>query len=154
MRVPEPTAPRTIRVSSPDFTEGAAIPEAVTCRGDGTSPAFAWSGVPEGTVALAVVVSDPDAPRGTFLHWLVTGLPPVDGAFERGAAPDGAVELASSTGELGWCPPCPPSGTHRYVFAVHALDAHVTAASSQATLDAIAAHTLAWGTLTGLVAAR
>lgn len=154
MHVPEPTAPRTIRVTSHDVTEGGTIPEWVTCRGDGASPSFAWAGVGEGTVALAVVVSDPDAPRGTFLHWLVTGLPPHDGAFSRGGAPDGAVELANSTGDVGWCPPCPPSGTHRYVFAVHALDAHVTGGSSQETLDAIARHTVAWGALTGLVTAR
>ena len=154
MHVPEPTVPRTIGVTSPDFDEGARIPERFTCAGEGTSPGFRWHGVPADAVALAVVVSDPDAPRGTFLHWLVTGLPARDGEFERGGAPDGAVELASSTHEAGWCPPCPPSGVHRYVFAVHALDGHVAASSSQDALDAIGAHTIAWGSLTGLVAAR
>ena len=153
-KVPVPALPRTIRVTSPEFGEGGRIPARFTCAGAGVSPAFAWSGVPADAVALAVVVSDPDAPRSTFMHWLVTGLPPRDGRFAEGAAPAGAVELPNSGREPGWYPPCPPSGVHRYVFAVHALDAAVTAPSSQDALDAIGRHPLAWGTLTGLVPAR
>ena len=110
MQIPEPASPRTITVTSPDFDEGGHLPERFTCLGGGSSPAFAWTGVPADAVALAVVVSDPDAPRGAFLHWLVTGLAARDGEFDRGGAPDGAVELASSTRAVGWCPPCPPSG--------------------------------------------
>lgn len=151
MKVPTPQLPRTIDVTSPEFDEGRPIPARFTCRGSGVSPAFKWSGVPEEAVAVAVIVSDPDAPRGTFLHWLVTGLPGEDGGFDEGAAPRGR-ELINSANEAGWCPPCPPSGTHRYIFAVHALDQPVTASSSQPALDEIADHTIAWGSLTGLVA--
>lgn len=154
MDIPPPNLPQKIRVTSPAFVEGGMIPTLFTCKGAGTSPAFTWSGVPSDAVALAVVVSDPDAPRGTFLHWLVTELPVGDGAFAEGAAPDDAVEWPSSTTEPGWCPPCPPSGTHRYYFAVHALDAPVTGDTSQQVIDRINAHTIAWGSVMGRVQAR
>lgn len=154
MDVPQPTLHRTIEVASRDFVEGGVIPDPFTCHGPGASPAFTWSGVPADATTVAVVVSDPDAPSGTFLHWLVTGLPAADGGFPAGATVAGAREWANSGRTTGWYPPCPPSGTHRYVFAVFALDAHVEAGSSQEALQAIDAHVVAWGTLTGLVRAR
>lgn len=153
MKVPEPRLPRTIAVTSPAFADGGPIRARHTCAGDGVAPRLAWSGVPADAVGLALVVSDPDAPRGTFLHWLVTGLPPRDGGVAEGAAPGGR-EWPNSGGAPGWYPPCPPSGVHRYVFAVHALDAAVDARTSQEALDHLAAHTVAWGRLVGLVAAR
>lgn len=153
MKVPLPALPRTIEVISPEFEEGRPIPTRFTCHGSGTSPAFEWSGVPDEAVGVAVVVSDPDAPRGTFLHWLVIGLPGDDGGFDEGAA-SGGRELPNSGNEPGWYPPCPPSGTHRYVFAVYALAEQITATSSQHALDEIGDHAIAWGTLTGLVRAR
>lgn len=154
MDIPQPALGRTLTVTSPSFADGGAIPVHFTCHGAGPSPAFAWTGVPSDAVALAVVVSDPDAPRGTFLHWLVTGLPARDGRFAEGAAPDGAREWPSSARKPGWYPPCPPGGTHRYVFAVYALDAPVAGFTSQEVLDQIGAHTVAWGSLTGLVRAH
>lgn len=153
MQVPEPDLPRTIAVTSPDFADGMVLPTRFSCAGEGVSPAFAWSGVPTGSAGLAVVVHDPDAPRGTFVHWLVTGLAPTDGSFPGGSAPPGAREWPNSGRSTGWVAPCPPSGTHRYVFAVHALDAPLRAASSQDALEQIGRHTVAWGTLTGRVTA-
>lgn len=151
MDVPQPSAPRTISVTSPAFDDGAAIPARFTCKGPGVSPPFAWSGVPPQAVSLAVVVSDPDAARPSFVHWLVTGLPAHDGRLAEGAAPRGTRQWPNSTGTPDWCPPCPPSGTHRYFFAVHALDAAVDGTTSQQVLAQIGAHTIAWGTLMGLV---
>ncbi len=151
MHVPYPSTPRTIHVTSPDFRDGEPLPRRFTCHGDGLSPAFDWSGVPSSTVAVAVVVSDPDAPRSTFLHWLVTGLPGRDGRFEEGSAPTGTREWPNSGRAPGWYPPCPPSGRHRYVFAVHALDAAPRGSTSEQVLEAIGTHTIAWGSLTGLV---
>lgn len=154
MQVPQPALRPTIAVTSPSFVEGGTIPSRFTCSGAGTSPAFAWSGVPASAVSIAVVVSDPDAPRGTFLHWLVTGLPPRDGDFSEGSAPAGAHESVNSAREAGWCAPCPPSGTHRYVFAVYALDVPLAGGRTEEVLARIGRHTVAWGTLTGLVGAR
>lgn len=151
MDVPQPSMPKTLRVTSPAFAEGDHIPTRFTCRGREISPAFAWVGVPADAVGVAVVVSDPDAPRGTYLHWLVTGLAPSDAGFAEGAAPAGSREWPSSAGTPGWIGPCPPSGTHRYIFAVHALDALVDGSTSQEVLAWIGAHTIAWGALTGLV---
>lgn len=151
MKVPQASLTRTLKVISPAFGESEPMPPRFTCKGEGLSPAFGWSGVPRVAVALAVIVSDPDAPHGAFLHWLVTGLPARDGGFKEGKAPAGVGEWPNSGRTTGWYPPCPPSGIHRYVFAVHALDAAIRGASSQHVLDEIGAHTIAWGSLTGLV---
>src|SRR5829696_9745244 len=83
-----PRAERALRepitVSSPAFPAGAAIPQRLTCDGDNRSPPLAWSGVPPGTVELAVVVDDPDAPRGTYMHWVVVGLDPASTELAEG----------------------------------------------------------------------
>ena len=84
---------------------------------------------------------------------LVTGLEPRDGSFGDGAPPRGAREFPNSARSRGWVPPCPPSGTHRYLFAVYALDAGVRAASSEDALAQIRRHVIAWGALTTLVSA-
>lgn len=151
MDVPQPTKPRTIRVTCPAFAEGELLPARFTCKGAGVSPAIAWTGVPPEAVALALVVSDPDAPRGTFVHWLLTGLPAHDGGFAEDTVPAGAHAWPGTARTLDWVPPCPPSGTHRYVFSVYALDSAITGGSSEQVLAKLGAHTLAWGTLTGLV---
>lgn len=153
MQVPQPDLPATLVVSSPHFVEGGRVPARFTCRGEGLSPGLAWSGVPAEALDLAVIVSDPDAPRGTYLHWLFTGLEPRDGSFGDGAPPRGAREFPNSARSTGWVPPCPPSGTHRYLFAVYALDAGVRAASSEDALAQIRRHVIAWGALTTLVSA-
>ena len=154
MEIQLPPIQPTITVASPDFEEGGVIPTRFTCEGIGLSPALLWAGVPADAVALAVIVSDPDAPGGTFLHWLVTELEPMDGSFGRGVAPRGGREWPNSIEEAKWCPPCPPSGTHRYTFSVHVLDRDVTGTTSQQVLDEIIAHTVEWGSLTGLVSAH
>ncbi|MDI9627276.1 MAG: YbhB/YbcL family Raf kinase inhibitor-like protein [Acidobacteriota bacterium] len=152
MQIPRPEMPESITVTSPNFAAGDHIPTRFTCKGAGIAPAFGWVGVPTRARALAVVVSDPDAPRGTFLHWLVTGLAAADGGIEEGgSAPAGSREWPNSGRSASWVPPCPPSGTHRYFFGVYALDAPVDAATTQQVLDEIGKHTIGWGTLLGLV---
>ena len=151
MKIPKPAMAATIAVTSPEFSEGAPIPARFTCKGEGGSPAFSWQGVPADAAELAVVMSDPDAPLRTFLHWLVTGIPAADGGFAEGAAPAGAREWGNSGGKQGWYPPCPPFGTHRYFFQVFALDAPVSGDTSNDALKQIAAHTIAWGSLMGTV---
>ena len=157
--VAEPTAPRTITVTSPAFAEGERIPAAYTCRGAGTPPPLAWSGVDRHRAgSLALVVDDPDAPGGDYLHWIVVGIPVGPGALHAGVLPAGAQEVPASAGP-GWSPPCPPSGTHHYRFTLYALPAGGTSAlrgrrSPAAVVAGLAERAVGWGRLTGTVSAR
>ena len=139
----ESTMPFTIK--SPDFTEGGAIPRKFSCDGENVSPALEWEGVPEGAVALALIVDDPDA-RG-FVHWVVFNM----SASKTSGLAD-APQGRNSFGKIGWGGPCPPSGTHRYVFTLLALDEKL-ALSGNPTADqlraAAAGHILAQAVLTG-----
>jgi Raf kinase inhibitor-like YbhB/YbcL family protein len=153
MNVPEPDVASTITVTSEAFAEGRPIPRDHTCRGVGRVPPLSWRGVPAEAASVALVVSDPDAPRGTFIHWLLYDLPPRDGSLGPGGPPPGAKEGKNSAGETGWYAPCPPSGTHRYVFAGYALREPATGGSTQQILDAIGRTAVARGTLTGVVSA-
>jgi len=149
---PAPDAPTSITVTSRTFEDGRQIPPDNTCKGAGTPPALAWTGVPPAAKSLALVVDDPDAPGGTYVHWVVYDLQPADGTL-AGPAPTGAREAANSGGGDGWTPPCPPSGTHHYRFTVYALDGAVHGDSTQDVLDDIGRRTIASGRLTGLVSA-
>jgi len=151
----DPEAPRTIDVSSPAFTEGGPIPEEYTCRGKGISPELSWSGVPaEGQIAL--VVDDPDAPHGDYVHWIVIVSSGATGRVTAGAPPPSAQEVAGSGGR-GWTAPCPPSGTHHYRFTVYALPQNQTfAVEGGSPVDfasVLAKEAVAWGRLTGTVTA-
>jgi hypothetical protein len=106
-----------MKLTSSAFLDGDPLPSQYTCDGEGVPPPLNVANVPPEAVSLFLTVTDPDAPRGTFTHWV-----------KRGIAPDsadlsGGTEEGNSTGRRGWYPPCPPSGTHRYVFKVSALDA-------------------------------
>ncbi len=85
----ERALPESITVSSPAFAAGAAIPQRFTCAGENVSPPLGWSGVPASTVEVAVVVDDPDAPRGTYVHWVVVGIDPARTELAEGALPPG-----------------------------------------------------------------
>lgn len=105
---------------SSEITEGGPIPQRFTCRGEGSSPPLDWVATPP-AAELALVVRDRDADG--FVHWVVTGIDPVVVGIAAGGLPEGAVEAANSAGSTGWTPPCPPegTGTHTYVFTLHAL---------------------------------
>ena len=109
-------------LTSPAFADGQPIPKRHTCEGDGLSPPLAWEGAPEGTRSLALVVDDPDAPVGTFTHWLVWGLEPGAGVLAEGERCRG--EGLNDFRKVGYGGPCPPRGRgpHRYVFRLHALE--------------------------------
>jgi hypothetical protein len=112
-------------LSSTAFEHGGAIPRRHTCEGEDLSPPLTWSGLPDGTRSLALVVDDPDAPGRTFLHWLAWGIAPEAGGLAEGeAAP---VEGTNDFGSIGYRGPCPPPGhgPHRYFFRLHALGAGV-----------------------------
>lgn len=125
----------TISVTSTAFTDGAAIPSQYTCEGANVSPPLAWAGVPADAAALALVVDDPDAPSGTFTHWVVLDIPVVSTGVAEDAVPAGAPQARNSADRASYFGPCPPGGTHHYRFTVYALSA-TTGLPDGATLDA------------------
>jgi Raf kinase inhibitor-like YbhB/YbcL family protein len=147
------TAAQSITVTSTAFAGGQAIPVEHTCDGAGVAPPLSWTGVPPSAAALAIVVDDPDAPRGTFTHWVVLDLPTSTTQLDGETLPAGATEARNSGGRVGYYPPCPPSGIHRYRFTVHALEraTGLPPGTDLATaLEAVRAATMAEGTLTGV----
>jgi len=118
---PAVTAPDVISVTSTAFADGKPIPARFTCDGANTSPPLAWDGVPEEAEALALVVDDPDAPRGTFVHWVVLDIPTETRGVDESRVPGGATQAKNSAGRASYFGPCPPSGTHHYRFTVYAL---------------------------------
>ena len=115
------------RVTSDAFPPGDDIPSDHTCDGPDRSPPIHWSGAPEGTKAFAIVVEDPDAPGGTFVHWAVYNVPGAAQALDKGVPPagelgDGSRQAKNDFGKVGWNGPCPPKGSkHDYRFRVFAL---------------------------------
>lgn len=140
-------APATLQIQS-SFAANGALPAEITCDGAGTPPALSWSTAPSGTRSFAVLVDDPDAPKGDFTHWLVTGIPATATSLGR-ALPEGAVAAKNDKGSTGYTPPCPPSGKHRYRFHVYALDTTPHATTRAAFTRAIKGHVLAEGELIG-----
>ena len=112
----------TFRLTSPTFADGADIPARHTCDGDDVSPHLTWSDTPEGTRSLALVMDDPDAPRGLFTHWIVYDVPA--DVTELGESSTLGTQGRNSFGRSGYGGPCPPSGDepHRYRFTLYALD--------------------------------
>ncbi len=112
-----------MNISSPAFAENGKIPKGFTCDGEDTSPPLTISDVPEGTASLALIVDDPDAPGGTWVHWVVWHIDPGAREIKAGSAPTGAVQGVNSFRKNNYGGPCPPSGSHRYFFKLYALDA-------------------------------
>ena len=111
-----------MELTSTAFGDGQPIPRRHSCEGEDLSPPLAWSGVPEGASSLALIVDDPDAPRGTFTHWLAWGLDPGTGGLREGeSAP---AEGRNDFGDTSYRGPCPPPGhgPHRYFFRLYALE--------------------------------
>lgn len=119
--------PMPIMITSTAFEDGESIPRQYTCDGDDVSPPLDWSDVPAGAQSLVLIVDDPDAPRGDWLHWLIYDLPAGDGSLPEGVGqaenkPGGGVQGNNSWRRADYGGPCPPSGTHRYFFTLYALD--------------------------------
>jgi Raf kinase inhibitor-like YbhB/YbcL family protein len=111
---------------------GAILPDLYTCTGSSESPEVSWSGIPEGTQSLVLILDDPDAPSGVFTHWIVYNVPLTTDSFRRDqpnekVLSDGSQQGVNTAGTRGYYPPCPPVGsTHRYVFHVYAVDTMIT----------------------------
>ena len=141
-----------IAVTSPAFSAGAEIPGKYTCNGQSISPELRISGTPGATKTLALIMEDPDAPGGLFTHWLVWNIPATTIKLAENGVPAGAVQGLNDFSKRGYGAPCPPSGTHRYVFKIFAIDQSIDlkAGARRAELEsAIKGHILAQGELMG-----
>ena len=148
----------SVKVTSSAFASGAMIPQQYTCKGDDVSPALDWRGAPADTVSFAVIMDDPDAPRGTWVHWVMWNIPASAHSVPQGVAKqdqldDGSRQGRNSDSNVGYNGPCPPMGqTHRYFFRVYALDAKLdlAAGAERSALDAaMKGHVLAQGEYMG-----
>ena len=158
---PGPSAPpgvqaASITVTSKSFATGAEIPVDYTCDGKDGSPQLTWSAPPDKTKAITIVVDDPDAPSGTFTHWIVIDLPPETLSLAEGIDPStlGAKVGANDFHNVRYNGPCPPHGEqHRYQFTVYATDVVLPLSESATRADvdqALSSHVLGAGTLTAL----
>lgn len=147
----------TLRLTSTAFEEGGMIPAKYTCDGENVSPPLAWSGVPETARTLALVADDPDAPRGTWVHWVVYQIPATEKGLPenvpaRETLDGGARQGRNDFKNTGYGGPCPPSSAHRYFFKLYALDAEPNlppGVSKEQLLKAIEGHVVAEGQLMG-----
>ena len=120
-----------MKLESSAFQAGGTIPAKYTCDGQDLSPPLRWSGVPTGARSLALIADDPDAPRGTWVHWVAWNIPTTIQALDEGLPKQDTVSHQIKQGitdfkKPGYGGPCPPSGTHRYFFKLYALDTVLT----------------------------
>ncbi len=146
-----------IGVTSTAFKQGGMIPVQYSCAGENISPPLAWDNIPNGTKSIALICDDPDAPMGTWVHWVIFNMP----ANTTGLSEDissqkslrnGAIQGLNDFHRLGYGGPCPPRGTHRYYFKVYALDTLVDlspGATKAQLLEAMEGHVVADGQLMG-----
>ncbi len=119
-----------IKITSSAFEEGGLIPAKYTCDGADVSPPLQWDAVPEGTKSVALICDDPDAPMGTWVHWVLFNLPSdteelAENIPTEETLTNGAKQGVNDFGRVGYGGPCPPGGTHRYFFKIYALDTEV-----------------------------
>lgn len=146
-----------IKVTSSAFKEGEMIPSRYTCDGDDVSPDIGWDGIPIEAKSIALISDDPDAPRGTWVHWVMYNMPPELKGLPEAVPPDkildnGSVQGMNDSQQIGYGGPCPPGGVHRYYFKVYALDVRLSlgpGATKKDLEDAMKGHILAEGQLMG-----
>jgi Raf kinase inhibitor-like YbhB/YbcL family protein len=139
-----------MKLKSKDFVDNGSIPSEFTCDGRNISPQLSWEDVPEGTKSFALSVTDPDA-YGNWVHWFVHDISKESRELEQGGLPEGAKEVENDFGKKPYGGPCPPSGTHRYVFTIYALDAaHIENLSKHNFLEKVKKHSIKKAVLTGL----
>jgi Raf kinase inhibitor-like YbhB/YbcL family protein len=148
----------TIELTSPAFEDGGMIPSKYTCNGADVSPPLEWSNTPEGTKSLALICDDPDAPMGTWVHWVLYGLLAdttslAEGVPKNEVIEDLAVQGSNDFKRVGYGGPCPPRGKpHRYFFKLYALDSKLDlkpGAKKKDVEKAMEGHVLAQGQLVG-----
>jgi Raf kinase inhibitor-like YbhB/YbcL family protein len=146
-----------LELSSAAFGPGKPIPVKYSCDGADISPPLQWTEPPEGTQSFALIADDPDAPVGTWVHWVLYNLPANTRSLPEAVPPDAVLSADGRHGENGWKRlgyggPCPPSGTHRYFFRLYALDSALDldpGADAGQVRQAMEGHILAEGELMG-----
>lgn len=154
---PEPTPapkpkPLPMQITSPSFSNNGNIPAEFTCSGSDINPQLNFANIPENAKSLALIMDDPDAPNGTWIHWVVFNINPKTTVINKNSAPSGAIQGANSWGTSKYGGPCPPSGTHRYFFKLYALDntLSLSSSASKANIEsAMQGHILSQATLIG-----
>ena len=142
---------KELTVKSPSFQHINPIPKKYSCDGEGTNPPITIEGIPKEAKTLALVMDDPDAPGGTFDHWVVWNISPFTTTITENSVP--GIEGLNSSRKQGYTGPCPPSGTHRYFFKVYALNIELNLAPKTTKRDlekVMQGHILAKGELIGL----
>jgi Raf kinase inhibitor-like YbhB/YbcL family protein len=152
------TAPLTLELMSPDFTSAGTMPKPLTCDGGDSSPALQWKAPPPGTESFVLIADDPDAPIGTWVHWVVYDLPSALRSLPQnypkdGQSSDGSRQGRNDFSKIGYGGPCPPAGKpHRYFFKLYALDTKLNlkpAATKKEVEHAMQGHILARGEYIG-----
>jgi hypothetical protein len=144
-----------LAVTSSAFAHEGSIPARFTCDGDDASPPLAWSGAPAAAKSYALIMDDPDAPAGTWVHWVawnIAGTELAEGVAKDASLASGARQGQNSWSRTGYGGPCPPSGIHRYFFKVYALDRQLDLApktDAKALTAAMSGHIVAQGELMG-----
>ena len=146
-----------IEIKSSAFENEGMIPRKYTCDGEDISPPLSWGAVPEETKSLALICDDPDAPLGTFVHWVIFNIPPdihelPEAVPSQNILKNGAKQGKNDFGNFGYGGPCPPFGTHRYYFKLYALDTMLDlepGIKKKQLLKAMEGHILAEGQLMG-----
>jgi len=139
-----------MKLKSEDFEEKGFIPSRFTCDGEDVSPHLRWEDVPEEVRSFALSMTDPDAPGGTFIHWLIYNIAKDIRRIERGGLPAGARQVRNDFGREQYGGPCPPSGTHRYYFRLYALGTDVLEKITKVNFfQVVEKHTIARAELMG-----
>lgn len=139
-----------MKLTSPEFSSMQLIPKKFSCQGKSINPALHIQEIPEGTKSLVLIMDDPDAPKKTFVHWVVYNMPILKEIKEDSIPGEEGV---NSSGEIGYFPPCPPSGKHRYFFKLYALDSELSldeGATKEDVERAMEGHIVAQDELIGL----
>ncbi len=152
MKASSSETPSAIKIASPAFEEGQAIPKKYACDGEDINPALVFQGIPSEAKSLVLIFDDPDTPRGTWNHWLLWNIKPTTPEIKENSVPEGSISGANDFGKLKYGGPCPPKGSHRYFFRIYALDTllDLPGGSKRAVLEkAIQNHVIAQGMLMG-----
>lgn len=142
-----------MKISSPEFKNNELIPKKFTCQGENINPKLIFADVSKNAASLVLIMDDPDAPAGTWVHWVLFNISPNTKEINENSVPDNAVQGLNSWPKNGYGGPCPPSGIHRYFFKLYALDTMLNLDKSATKKDvekAMQGHIIAEAELMGL----